>query len=55
MLNEIARTRQRELLADPNKIAARVDWELTTKLERLQQSVRVVRARLGLAPLKITG
>lgn len=55
MLDEIARARQSELFANPERMAARVDWELITKLDRLQRSVRVVRARLGLAPFKITG
>ena len=50
MLSEIARSRQQELLANPRAIALREECESVKKLDRLQRSVRVVRARLGLLP-----
>ncbi|MGE3075353.1 MAG: hypothetical protein AB7N24_16480 [Dehalococcoidia bacterium] len=55
MLNEIARARTNELLGDTQSIALRSEWEQVNMLERLQRSVTVVRARLGLLPAKITG
>ncbi len=55
MLNEIARARQSELLGNSRAIALRAEWEQVSSLERLQRSVTVVRARLGLLPAKITG
>ena len=50
MLQEIAIARQYELLADSRAISARIALEQTRKLDRMQESVRVIRARLGLAP-----
>ena len=50
MLQEIARSRQQELLAHPRQTAFREEWETAKDLDRLQRSVRVVRARLGLLP-----
>ncbi|MBK9612845.1 hypothetical protein [Candidatus Amarobacter glycogenicus] len=44
MLQEIARSRQQELLAHPRQIALREEWETAKDLDRLQRSVRVVRA-----------
>ena len=50
MLNEIARARQNELLANHRRIEHRVALEQAVRLERMQTTVRVLRARLGLAP-----
>ena len=55
MLHEIARARAIELLGDAQNISLRAEWEQVNTLERLQRSVTVVRARLGLLPAKITG
>ena len=48
MLYEIARARQHELLGDGMRLAAQVALEQATKLDRLQTTVRTIRARLGL-------
>ena len=48
MLQELAIARHVELLANAQKIATMTAWEQTSRLDRLQRSVRVARARLGL-------
>lgn len=50
MLQELARARQVELLANARKITTMAAWEEISRLERLQRSVRAARARLGLLP-----
>lgn len=55
MLHEIARARQLELLGHTTNIALRAEWEQVATLDRLQRSVTVVRARLGMRPAKLTG
>lgn len=44
-----ARLKQRVLVLDEHGISQRSEWEQVRKLERLQEVVRVVRARLGMA------
>ena len=54
MYEEIARSRQFELLADARGIAVRQELEqirTLDRLQRLQENVRVARARLGLQPI----
>lgn len=38
MLQEIARSRQQELLAHPRQIALREEWETAKDLDRLQRA-----------------
>ena len=49
MLYDEARLKQAHITPDTHRIAWRTEWEELAKLERLQRSIRVVRARLGLA------
>jgi len=50
MLYELANSRQSELLANARHIALQVELEQVRKLDRLQRTVTVVLARLGLTP-----
>jgi hypothetical protein len=52
MITELAQARYAELLASTQKIETMVALEQVTRLERLQRSVRVASARLGLIPAK---
>ena len=52
MLIDIALVRHAELLASARRIETMVALEQLTRLERLQRSVRVASARLGLTPAK---
>lgn len=50
MLYEESRARQLALVASAATVRTRVEWEQAEKLEKLQRSVRVARARLGMTP-----
>jgi hypothetical protein len=50
MLYEESRARQLTLLASAETIRVRAEWDQIQKLDRLQRSVRLVRARLGMTP-----
>jgi hypothetical protein len=43
-----ARLKHRVLMAHRHEIEQRAEWEQLCRLERLQKSIQVVRARLGL-------
>jgi hypothetical protein len=48
MFEDEARLRYAALLCDDHRIQHRAEWDEIRRLERLQRSIRVVRARLGL-------
>ena len=51
MLYEIAQARRHELIAEAKQLTNRAAYEEVRKLERMQRSVRVIGARLGLTPV----
>lgn len=55
MLTDVARVREAELFSNQYQMAARMDWEVLSRLERAQRAVVLARARLGLVNLKIAG
>jgi hypothetical protein len=48
---EEARLRYALLVGDEHRIEHLAEWDQITRVERLQRSLRVARARLGLRPL----
>jgi hypothetical protein len=46
-----ARLKHRVLLADIHRLEAAAEWEQVRKMERLERSLRIVRARPGLKPI----
>ena len=51
MLEDEARVKYAALLGDTHRIQQRAEWDQLRRLERLQRTIRVVQARLGLRPV----